>query len=251
MKKLLKKPVVYKSLILFVGLNILLLVFNFIFMPWFVKSPEIKVPNVVGQTQYLAIEALMTANLSPVIGDTVYNNRNEIGTIVLQKPRAGDVVKERRRIYLVISGGEQSAGVPMLLGKSIIDARFALERVGLRLGQINESFSDNPKDIVIDQQYPSGIPLKRGKSISITISLGSEEGNIEVPDLVGRSYSEAEKVLRGLLLNVGKVNYQPSFSLLPNTVIDQYPSKGNKLNDGGKVDLFVTKNVDSNFEISE
>jgi beta-lactam-binding protein with PASTA domain len=28
---------------------------------------------------------------------------------------------------------------------------------------------------------------------------------------------------------------------LPNTVLDQYPSKGNKLNPGDRVDLFVTK----------
>jgi beta-lactam-binding protein with PASTA domain len=32
-----------------------------------------------------------------------------------------------------------------------------------------------------------------------------------------------------------------SQTLLPNTVLDQYPSSGNKLNPGEKVDLFVTK----------
>jgi beta-lactam-binding protein with PASTA domain len=29
--------------------------------------------------------------------------------------------------------------------------------------------------------------------------------------------------------------------LLPNTILDQYPSKGNKVNKGTVVDLFVTK----------
>ncbi|MCK7523076.1 MAG: PASTA domain-containing protein [Ignavibacteriales bacterium] len=52
---------------------------------------------------------------------------------------------------------------------------------------------------------------------------------------------EAGKVLADSSLKVGKLNYQISFSLLPNTVIDQYPSKGNKLNPGDAVDLFVTK----------
>jgi len=63
--------------------------------------------------------------------------------------------------------------------------------------------------------------------------------------LIGKSLVEAQKVLADSSLNVGKINYQSSFSLLPNTVVDQYPSKGSKVNPGSSVDLFVTKNSDS------
>jgi len=61
-----------------------------------------------------------------------------------------------------------------------------------------------------------------------------------------KSLSEAEKVLADSSLKVGKINYQPSFSLLPNTILDQYPSKGNKVNPGDAIDLFVTKSVNEN-----
>jgi len=54
-----------------------------------------------------------------------------------------------------------------------------------------------------------------------------------------------EPTVKDLSRQVGKINYQPSFSLLPNTVLDQYPSKGNKANKGDQVDLFVTKSVES------
>jgi len=67
--------------------------------------------------------------------------------------------------------------------------------------------------------------------VGITVSTGPvEEGEITVPDLIGKSLTEAQKLLADSALTVGKINYQPSFSLLPNTILDQYPSKGNKVN---------------------
>jgi beta-lactam-binding protein with PASTA domain len=47
-------------------------------------------------------------------------------------------------------------------------------------------------------------------------------------------------------LTIGKINYQPSSTLLPNTILDQYPSGGNLLSPGDVVDLFVTKPSDKN-----
>ncbi|MBK7380332.1 MAG: PASTA domain-containing protein [Ignavibacteriales bacterium] len=50
-------------------------------------------------------------------------------------------------------------------------------------------------------------------------------GQIEVPDLIGKSLTEATMILRDSSLVVGKINYQRSFSLLPNTVLDQYQQR--------------------------
>lgn len=102
--------------------------------------------------------------------------------------------------------------------------------------------------MIFDQQYVDGTPLKKGDSVGVTVSAGEEFGEITVPDLIGKSLTEAEKILADSSLQVGKINYQPSFSLLPNTVLDQYPSKGNKANKGDQVDLFVTKSADSKIQ---
>ena len=77
------------------------------------------------------------------------------------------------------------------------------------------------------------------------MSVGSNQGLLTVPDLMGKSLVEAQKILADSSLNVGKINYQRSYSLLPNTVVDQYPSKGSKVSPGTTVDLFVTKNEDT------
>ena len=63
-----------------------------------------------------------------------YDEKYPAGTVISQKPAPGAVVKEERRIYLFISGGESPSIVPELKERSIKDARFALERIGLALG---------------------------------------------------------------------------------------------------------------------
>ncbi len=107
-----------------------------------------------------------------------------------------------------------------------------------------------PRDMIFDQQYAEGTPLKKGEAVGISISIGqANQGEIIVPDLIGKSLSEAQEILADSTLKVGKINYQRSFSILPNTVLDQYPSKGTRLNSGEAVDLFVTQAAEKGKDI--
>jgi len=241
MKNLIEYPFVKKALI---GLGILIaiiLVFNFILFPLYVSGTEINVPNVVGMTEEEAFTTLEDADFEPQIADTSFGVSLPPGRIFLQKPESGKIVKEGRTIYLFLSGGEQIISVPILKGKSVKDARLALERIGLKLGNIDEVPSTHPKDMVFDQQFTEGTRLAKGQSVGISVSIGKGAGDIVVPDLIGKSLTEAKRILSDSTLTVGKVNYQISSSLLPNTVLDQYPAPGNKLNSGNAVDLFITK----------
>ena len=105
--------------------------------------------------------------------------------------------------------------------------------------------------MIFDQEFVEGTPIKKGQLVGVSVSSGIESGEISVPDLIGKSLMEAGKVLADSLLKIGKLNYQISFSLLPNTIIDQYPSKGTKLNPGDAVDLFVTKAGENQFRRNE
>ena len=213
-------------------------------MPWYVSSPERVVPELISKQLSVAEKMLADNDLQVVISDTIYNEKYPKGSVLFQKPDGGEVVKTGRRVYLFISGGEPIISVPNLKGKSLRDAKFSLERLGLVLGQVEDVSSDNPKDMIFDQQYTAGTQLKKGESVAVTMSIGNTEGLIVVPDLILKSLAEASAILADSLLSVGKISYQSSFSLLPNTVVDQYPSKGSKVNIGSKVDLFVTKNSD-------
>jgi serine/threonine-protein kinase len=241
MKKLLKNPFVKKILIVLGIIIAILLVFDNILIPLYVSGSEVRVPNVVGMTQEEAFTRLEDADFDPQIADTSFGVSLPPGRIFLQKPEANKIVKDGRTIFLFLSGGDQIISVPSLKGKSVRDARFSLERLGLKLGKIDEIPSTQPKDMIFDQQFAEGTRLKKGQSVGISVSIGKGFGDIVVPDLIGKSLTEAKQILTDSSLVIGKVNFQISGTLLPNTVLDQYPAPGNKLNSGNTVDLFITK----------
>jgi len=248
LKNIFTNKFVKRTLIIFAAILVFLLFLDFLLLPWWVSRDETKVPKVVGMKEQEAFALVEDHDLNPIISDTTYNESFPKGTIVLQRPEEGSTVKVGRRVYLFISGGEPIVLVPMLKGKSIRDAKFALERIGLILGTVEQVPSSNPNNMIFDQEFVEGTPIKKGQSVGISVSSGIESGEISVPDLIGKSLMEAGKVLADSSLKVGKLNYQISFSLLPNTVIDQYPSKGNKLNPGDAVDLFITKSGENQIQ---
>jgi serine/threonine-protein kinase len=246
MKKFIRNSFLRKLLYILLGLVVFILILDNFIMPWYVSSPETSVPNVVGLQVSEAAKLLENDGFEIVISDTSYGLDVPVGAVFFQKPEAGAVVKEGRMVYLFISGGVRTITVPQLKGKSILDAKFALERVGLKLGRVERIPSSQPEDMIFDQQYADGTRLKQGEYVGITVSAGRGGGSIIVPDLIGKSLTEARKILADSSLTIGKINYQPSATLLPNTILDQYPSGGNSLNSGDGVDLFVTKPMDKN-----
>ena len=251
MKNFLRNPLFRKLLYIFLGFIAFLLIFDYVLMPWYVSSPETKVPDVLGLQVSEAVSLLEGEGFETVISDTSYGLKEPVGAIFFQKPEAGAIVKEGRTIYLFVSGGVKTITVPQLKGKSILDAKFSLERVGLKLGRVERTPSSQPEDMIFDQQYTEGTPLKQGEFVGVTVSAGRGGGSINVPDLIGKSLTEARQILADSSLTVGKINYQPSATLLPNTILDQYPSGGNTLNPGDAVDLFVTKPIDKNIPSEE
>jgi len=251
MKNILQNSLTRKILYTLLGFVIFILLLDNLIMPWFVSSPETTVPQVVGLQVSEAVNILEADGFEPLISDTSYGLQVPVGAVFFQKPDAGAVVKEGRTVFLFVSGGLKTIQVPVLKGKSILDAKFALERLGLKLGRVERVPSSHPEDMIYDQQYAEGTLLKQGEFVGVTISVGRGGGSIIVPDLIGKSLTEARKILADSSLIIGKINYQPSTTLLPNTILDQYPSSGNSLNSGSAVDLFVTKPSDRNIPDEE
>jgi serine/threonine-protein kinase len=246
MKNPLRIKLFRKIFYILIGVILLIILLDNLLMPWYVSSPETTVPAVINMKASDAVITLEQAGFEVVISDTSFGLEYPAGSIFLQKPDAGKIVKEGRTVYLFVSGGDKIVNVPILKGKSIVDAKFALERIGLKLGRVERIFSGQPEDMIFDQQYAAGTPLKQGEMVGITVSAGRGGGSIIVPDLIGKSLLDARLILNDSSLVVGKVNFQPSSTLLPNTILDQYPSSGNRLSAGDAVDLFVTKTPNAN-----
>ncbi|MCX6136839.1 MAG: PASTA domain-containing protein [Ignavibacteriales bacterium] len=214
-----------------------------IIMPWYVnRRATLTVPDVVGKTQEEATKILEGMKLEVREGDTRVDAQYPLGTVIAQNPFPQQVVKQGRRVYLTISGGEQVVSVPALRGKSLRDAKFALERYGLKLGSVETELSrEFPEGTIVSQSIVQGVKTRRGAFIGVTVSGGVNTDSLVVPDLRGKNLSAAQKILAEKGLSVGTITYQISTDLLPNTVLDQFPRPNIILNGAKPVDLFVAE----------
>jgi serine/threonine-protein kinase len=200
------------------------------------------VPRVVGLPFDQACSVLDSARLVGIQGETRPDPTYPAGAVTSQNPSPGAMVKEGRHVYLIVSGGEVLVGVPVLRGKSMRDARFSLERNGLKLGAITYDFSDSfPENTIIEQSLRPDAKVAKGTVVGVTVSRGRADQEIVVPSLIGKTLTEAEKTLAAMGLKVGIVTSQPSYDLLPNTIVDQFPRPGENAKIGTEVDLFVVK----------
>lgn len=241
MKKFTKKIIIIPAIALFIIIA-LVLVFDKVIMPWYVEAPETVLPELVGMPKDEAIKILTELNLNPIEEGPRYDSRYEKDHVIYQNPHSGTLVKENRRIYLFISGGEPLVKVPNLIGKTLRDAKITIERIGLQIGEVEEIRSEFPSNSIVQQEIEEGTNLPNGSTIDIKVSVGPKIGMLRVPSLLGKSLREAENLLRKNSLRVGKINYLDSPTLLPNTIIDQYPSENKLISVGDSVDVVVTKN---------
>ena len=245
MNKITKKIIIIPSVLL-VLIIILLGVFDKIIMPSVVEAPEVKMPNVVGLQKEDAIKTLTQLNLTPIEVGPRYDSRFEVGEVIFQKPYEGVMVKDKRRVYIHISGGEPLIQMPQLINKTLRAAQVALEGLGLNLGTIEEIRSENPNGIIVEQEFDFGFKLEKGDSVDLKVSIGPQLGMVRVPNLVSKSEKEAEKILRGNNLHLGERTYINSPTLLPNTIISQYPSMDNLVAIGDSIDVVIAKNKSRN-----
>ena len=76
--------------------------------------------------------------------------------------------------------------------------------------------------------------------MDITVSLGRAPSEIFVPDVVGKSYSLAKKMLNEAGLKLGSVSYRQNDKLLSDTILNQNPEAGTRVNQYTQIRLIVS-----------
>jgi serine/threonine-protein kinase len=244
MKNRIKKWLIISGSVI-AGLIILVVLFDRVYMPWFVDAEEVVLPNLVGMHKSEALKILSNLNLNVREIGPRYDARFDIDHVIFQRPSAGTVVKENRRIYLHISGGDPLINMPNLYNKTLRDAKVTLERRGLFIRDISQIKSELPANHVVEQEFVEGTNLAQGDSVDLKVSIGPRRGMVRMPNLIGKSLSEAEVLLRRNNLKVGNVKFRETPSILTNTVIEQLPSVDFLVNVGDTVDLIVAQSITS------
>ncbi|MFE9791066.1 Stk1 family PASTA domain-containing Ser/Thr kinase [Streptomyces goshikiensis] len=127
------------------------------------------------------------------------------GTVLDQNPKAGSEAEKNSVITLIVAKEVSKTEVPDLTGKTKEEAAKLLQQANLKLGSTTESDAPAgtaPKT-VFQQQFPPGEQLKPGSSVSITVAKAAQ--TTDVPNLAGKTVSQARGILAGKGLTFGAV----------------------------------------------
>ena len=134
-------------------------------------AAHVTVPNLVGRTAAEAGQRVQTLRLGVLVSAKRQDPKAPFGVIVAQDPPPGAGVAKGTVINLTVSVG--SGVVPNLAGQTVQQASAMLERVGLRLGQVNYSLDDRvAQGRIIYQFQPAGTQLEPNGAVDVLVSQG-------------------------------------------------------------------------------
>ena len=157
-------------------------------------TPAGTIPNVVGKTEADAEFYLENYGYDKGLVSEA-NSELPVGTVIEQTPAAGTEAEEGTNVSLVISLGEEvvPTTVPDLEGLTVDEAKDALEREKLVLGETNYAPSNQyEQNLIIDQGISAGSGVDSGTAVDITLSTGKDDsaGSEEVKITI--SYDSAK-----------------------------------------------------------
>jgi serine/threonine-protein kinase len=194
-------------------------------------------PKVAGLGVTAAQDALARQGLRSSQQD-VFDATVASGVVVGTDPAAGQDVRKDGTVVLKVSKGPEFVKVPALVGQQESAARTALTTAHLVQGTRTEQYSDEPRGEVLAIKPEAGQQARNGSAVALTVSKGPRP--VQVPDLVGRSRGEAERILDDLRLGV---LYGPSRNddSPAGTVIEQKPRNTTLVPGQGQVTLVLSK----------
>ncbi len=167
-----------------------------------------KVPAVTGKSIETARALLKARGFNVEVADSVYDLAQPKLSILKQSPEPEATVKKGRTVYLTINRQVAPTVImPNLVGLSLRSAELYLQGMGLKMGDTT-SKPDIARNSILNQIYNGsdikpGSPVPIGSKINFVVGRGIGEQEIDVPDLVGLTYADAQSLLGSMNITVG------------------------------------------------
>jgi beta-lactam-binding protein with PASTA domain len=201
-----------KNLIIAIGsILAFLLIIIFILNFYTRHGQNLPVPALKGIKVEKAIELIESQGLTYQI-DSVYQDKPP-GTVIEQDPDPNTNVKANRTIYLtVISSQAPNIAFPDIVEKTFLEAQAILNNNSLKVGDTIYT-SDIARDRVLEAKFggqvlKEGEEIPKGSRINLVLGDGKGSSEVDIPDLIGLSLSDARFALRGASLSLGNVTYE-------------------------------------------
>ena len=131
--------------------------------------------------------------------------------------------------------------IPDLVNKTQNEAEQIVKDLKLKLVVKSEEYNENVEEgkiISQDPAYQENYTIKEHSEISVVVSKGTE--TVEVPDVVGKTREEAEKLLKDAGL-VAEITEENDEKVEAGIVLSQDIEDGETVNKGSTVNLVVSK----------
>ena len=205
------------------------------------KTKEVQIPNLQGLTKEEAEQKAKELKIKVEVSEEKYHLEIPEGQIIEQDPKYQDnyKIKEGSTIKIVISKGQEIVEMPKVVGKTRDEATSALKEIGLEV-KVEEEFSDDvEKNYIIKQEIKEGEKIPAGTTVTIYSSMGIEQ--IQVPDLSGKTESEAKSAISSAKLK-WKSTDKTSDSSKPNgVVVNQSISNGSMVDKNTEITITVNE----------
>jgi beta-lactam-binding protein with PASTA domain len=205
-------------------------------------SDTVTVPSFVGQTLTDANAEIARLKLTSAVEDHTTSDRYPKNVVIMQRPDAGEQVREGRQVSFVISDGIVAHLMPDLRYQSMREVNLDLSRAHLKLGKITYVKNDIiPEGHVISQDPEPLSSVAQGDAVTLVISKGGLSV-VRVPDFVGMTIDEARALADRTGVKLGQIVWTP---LGPNgprhgLVARQIPLPGGKIASFEPVSLQVS-----------
>lgn len=199
---------------------------------------QVEVPSLVGQTEENGLSLLEQLGLS---GNKTGEEQSSepAGTIISQETQDGTMVDPGTVINYTVSAGSDSLAVPTVVGLSQSEAEAKIKALGLATS-IQRDYSDTVAiGRVISVDPGEGTTVEAGATVTLLVSLGEENKQIEVPSVLGLDENTATTTLSDSGFQVNVETTDSAEGIGEGCVASQSISGGTEVDPGTSITITI------------
>jgi len=216
---------------------------------------ELQVPDFSGMSILEVDSAGYYEQFDFFVIDSLYDDDNKKGAIVMQDPLPDSKVKKGRNIYVtIVATMPETVIIPDLKDLTLRQAVNILESHKLKVGKLIYAPSFD-KNAILEQFYIGdtahpGDTLQKGSVIDLVIGSGEKMYKIPIPFLIGKTREEAIYELNIASFNLGSEFYMDSIMDESSRVFMQEPMWDTELSfyPGDSIHLWYKSDDSLDFE---
>jgi len=216
---------------------------------------EMKLPDFVGDRYEDIIADNENNDNYNFIIEWEHNTEFEAGVVCEQSPEPGTKVKPGQKVTITVSQGQKKVTIPNVYEKSFELAKDELEQSGFVVVEEYKTHETIPEGDVIETSPLALETAPIGSEIIVYVSSGKPSDPVTLPNLVNGHKDDAEDVLKGYGLKLGKITYRYSETMPKDFIISSDPSATNtrQVERGSAVNIVVSlgmaPSVDFTYEV--